>query len=53
MIRSFRCQETKATPNGIGNEAWENADVRKMYLEAVKWVMGRTEGSVTPHPKVN
>jgi hypothetical protein len=24
-----------------------------MYLEAVKWVMGRTEGSVTPHPKVN
>jgi len=24
-----------------------------MYLEAVKWVMGRTEGSTASHPKVN
>jgi uncharacterized protein len=34
-------------------ESWDNPDVQKMYLEAVKWVMHRTEGSTTPHPKVN
>ncbi|MGD0498280.1 MAG: ThuA domain-containing protein [Bryobacteraceae bacterium] len=38
---------------GHTKEAWQNPDIRKMYLEAVKWVMGRTEGSVTPHPQVN
>jgi type 1 glutamine amidotransferase len=38
---------------GHTNEAWESPDVQKMYLEAIKWVMGRTEGSTTPHPKVN
>ncbi len=37
---------------GHTKEAWENPDVQKMYLEAVKWVMRRTEGSTTPHPKV-
>ncbi len=34
-------------------EAWDDPMIQKMYLEAVKWVMGRTEGSVTPHAKVN
>ena len=38
---------------GHTKEAWDNADVQKMYLEAVKWVMGRTEGSTASHPKVN
>jgi uncharacterized protein len=38
---------------GHTNEAWDNADVQKMYLEGVKWVMKRTEGSVQSHPKVN
>jgi len=38
---------------GHTNEAWDNADVQKMYLEAVKWAMGRTEGSTASHPKVN
>jgi hypothetical protein len=38
---------------GHTNEAWENADVQKMYLEAVKWAIGRTEGSTASHPKVN
>jgi type 1 glutamine amidotransferase len=38
---------------GHTREAFANPDVRKMYLEAVKWVLGMTEGSVTPHPKVN
>ncbi len=38
---------------GHTKEAWEDPAVRKSYLEAVKWVMGRTEGSTSPHPKVN
>jgi type 1 glutamine amidotransferase len=38
---------------GHTNESWDNPDVQKMYLEAVQWVMKRTEGSVKPHPKVN
>jgi hypothetical protein len=24
--------------------------VIKMYSEAIKWVLGRTDGSVVPHP---
>ncbi len=38
---------------GHTKEAWDDPLIRKMYLEAVRWAMGRTEGSVTPHPKVN
>ena len=38
---------------GHTNEAWEKPDVQKMYLEAVKWAMRRTEGSTTAHAKVN
>jgi type 1 glutamine amidotransferase len=38
---------------GHTKEAFDNPDIRKMYLESVKWVLGMTEGSVTPHPKVN
>jgi uncharacterized protein len=38
---------------GHTKEAWEDPDVRQSYLEAVKWVLGRTEGSTTPHAKVN
>jgi len=37
---------------GHTKEAWEDEAVRKSYLEGVKWVMGRTEGSTSPHPKV-
>ena len=34
-------------------ENFDNPDVRTMYLEAIKWVLRRTDGSTTPHPKVN
>jgi type 1 glutamine amidotransferase len=37
---------------GHTKEAWEDQLVRKHYLEGVKWVTGRTEGSTTSHPKV-
>jgi type 1 glutamine amidotransferase len=36
---------------GHTNESWDDPDVQKMYLEAIKWVLGRTEGSTTPHAR--
>ncbi len=32
-------------------ESWVDPDVRTMYREAVKWVLGLTEGSTATHPK--
>jgi type 1 glutamine amidotransferase len=32
-------------------EAWNDPDIQKMYFEAIKWVLGLTEGSTSPHPK--
>ena len=29
---------------------WDNPDVQKMYLEAIKWALGMTAGEVKPHP---
>jgi type 1 glutamine amidotransferase len=36
---------------GHTNEAYDDPDVQKMYLEAMKWVLGRTDGSTAPHPR--
>jgi uncharacterized protein len=36
---------------GHTQEAWSDPDVRKMYFEAIKWVLGMTEGSTAPHPR--
>ncbi|MCC7176090.1 MAG: ThuA domain-containing protein [Bryobacterales bacterium] len=38
---------------GHTKEAWDDPLVRQHYLEGVRWVMGRTEGSTASHPKVN
>jgi len=38
---------------GHTKAAFQNPDVRKMYLEGIKWVLGFTEGSTASHPKVN
>ena len=32
-------------------ESWNDPDIRKMYFEAIKWVLGMTEGSTAPHPR--
>lgn len=32
-------------------ESWDDPDVQKMYFEAIRWALGMTEGSTTPHPK--
>jgi len=36
---------------GHTQESWNDPDIRKMYFEAIKWVLGMTEGSTTPHPR--
>ncbi len=34
---------------GHTEEAWQDPDIRKMYLEAIKWALGMTEGSTASH----
>jgi uncharacterized protein len=36
---------------GHTNEAWVDPDVKTMYFEAIKWVLGLTEGTTASHPK--
>lgn len=36
---------------GHTEEAWSDPDIRKMYFEAIKWALGMTEGSTTPHAR--
>lgn len=36
---------------GHTEQSWEDPDIRKMYFEAIKWALGLTEGSTTPHPR--
>jgi type 1 glutamine amidotransferase len=35
---------------GHTKEAWDDPDITKMYFEAIKWVLGYTEGSTASHP---
>jgi uncharacterized protein len=37
---------------GHTKESWEDPDITKMYFEAIKWVLGMTEGSTTSHARV-
>ena len=34
---------------GHTQEAWSDPDIRQMYFEAIKWVLGMTEGSTASH----
>jgi type 1 glutamine amidotransferase len=36
---------------GHTEESWSDPDIRKMYFEAIKWVLGMTEGSTAPHAR--
>jgi type 1 glutamine amidotransferase len=35
---------------GHVEENWDRPDVRKMYLEAIKWALGLTQADITPRP---
>lgn len=34
-------------------DSWDNPVTQKMYLEAIKWAMGLTPGTVRPHPMLS
>jgi uncharacterized protein len=34
---------------GHTKESWDDPDISKMYFEAIKWVLGMTEGSTVSH----
>ena len=36
---------------GHTEESWDDPDIRTMYFEAVRWVLGMTEGSTASHPR--
>jgi type 1 glutamine amidotransferase len=36
---------------GHSEESWSDPDIWKMYFEAIKWVLGMTEGSTASHPR--
>ena len=36
---------------GHTRESWQDTQVQKMYLEAIRWVLGGSEGSTATHPK--
>lgn len=36
---------------GHRQEVWDRPDIQKMWLEAIRWAMGLTEGDATPRPK--
>jgi type 1 glutamine amidotransferase len=36
---------------GHTKESWDDPDIRTMYFESIKWVLGMTEGSTAPHPR--
>ena len=36
---------------GHAAETWDDPRVQQMYLEAIKWSMGLTNGDTTPHPR--
>jgi len=36
---------------GHTKEAWDDPDITKMYFEAIKWVLGYTEGGTASHPR--
>ncbi len=38
---------------GHTEEAWDDPDIRTMYFEAVKWVLGMTEGSTASHAQLS
>ena len=36
---------------GHDDQVWDRKDIQTMWLEAVKWAMGMTQGDATPRPK--
>lgn len=50
-MKSFGKGRVFATTLGHREEVYDMPEIRKMYIEAVKWAMGMTEAHTNSHPK--
>jgi type 1 glutamine amidotransferase len=50
MARTYGKGRTFWSVFGHAPETWDDPDVQKMYLEAIKWAMGLVDGDATPRP---
>ena len=48
MARTYGKGRTFWSNFGHAAETWDDPDIQKMYLEAIKWAMGLTTGDATP-----
>ena len=48
LARTYGKGRTFWSNFGHAAETWDDPDVQKMYLEAIKWAMGITSGDATP-----
>jgi type 1 glutamine amidotransferase len=50
-VKSYGKGRVFWTTFGHREEVYERPDIQKMYLEAVKWALGLTDGPTAPRPK--
>jgi type 1 glutamine amidotransferase len=50
-VRNFGKGRVFYSSLGHEEQVWDRPDIQQMWLEAVKWAMGMTEGNATPRPK--
>jgi type 1 glutamine amidotransferase len=48
LARTYGRGRTFWSNFGHASETWDDPDIQKMYLEAIKWAMGLTQGDATP-----
>ena len=53
VVFAFDYGKGRVFNSGFGHpdETWDDPRVQKMYFEAIKWVLGMTEGSTGTHPR--
>jgi uncharacterized protein len=51
LARTYGKGRTFWSTFGHEPETWDNPNIQKMYLEAIKWAMGITPGDATPRPR--
>ena len=51
LARTYGKGRTFWSTFGHESETWDNPNIQKMYLEAIKWAMDLSPGDATPHPR--
>jgi type 1 glutamine amidotransferase len=50
LARTYGKGRTFWSNFGHAAETWDDADIQRMYLEAIKWAMGLVDGDAAPRP---